>query len=263
MFIHKKNHSSNMYVIINMTNIQIKVQKMAKLILLNAGTGTRANQNTPKQFIEIFGKPLFIHTLEAFENLNYIEEIYIVTIDGFKQNVKLLCEEHKIKKIKSIISGGRTLLHSIKNGIEALMDVNDEEIILIHDAVRPFVSPMDIENCIHTAQKFGNAMSAITLHESLIVQENDAIPITSMKRISRDLKYRILTPQCFQYGEIKFLLSDESFVDFEGPCLFSYYMSKGKQVFLSSGSPWNIKFTFESDFLDFERIFKTMLKDKK
>ncbi|MDD7735685.1 MAG: 2-C-methyl-D-erythritol 4-phosphate cytidylyltransferase, partial [Bacillales bacterium] len=109
-------------------------------LILAAGSGTRmGNTSKPKQFLNIYNKPLIVHTIEAFEMHDEIDMIVIVTNDTYIDQVKIWCKQYDLGKVKSVVAGGSSRQESVYNGIQHLQQigVKDDDIILIHDAARP------------------------------------------------------------------------------------------------------------------------------
>lgn len=156
------------------------------IIIVAAGQGTRAKSETPKQFIKIAGKTILEHTIDKFSAIKGIEKICVV-----------LNENHSVILPKNIItcSGGATRKDSVYNGLKSLSDLADNDIILIHDAARPFVAANDIEKLLKAIEKCSAATLAAPVTDTLR-HENQTI-------IDRENLWAIQTPQAFKYGIIK------------------------------------------------------------
>ena len=121
------------------------------VVIVAGGKGLRAGGDIPKQFQPIGGKPMLMHTIEAFYNFDYRMRIVVVLPDEFRDLWYELCEKHDFKIQHTIVSGGETRFHSVKNG---LSEISEDEIVGIHDAARPFVSKEVIERCYREAFDF-------------------------------------------------------------------------------------------------------------
>ena len=142
-------------------------------VIFAGGVGERMGSETPKQFIKIENKPILIHTLELFEKHNDIDEIYIVMLNEYISYTRELVEKYKIKKVIDIISGGKTALDSIYKGLlKAREDNNDDDIVLIHDGVRPYITEQTITNNIEGVKEYGNAITTTACFETIIISKD-------------------------------------------------------------------------------------------
>ena len=129
---------------------------MIHALILAGGIGTRVGAGKPKQFIEIGGKPILIHTLDKFQKHPLIDQIAVVCVEGWEEEVRSYRETYGLSKLESGVTGGRTALESIRRGIESLESAEDD-IIVIHDGVRPLVDEKTITNVITDCQRYGGA----------------------------------------------------------------------------------------------------------
>ena len=226
---------------------------MNTALILAGGIGKRAGEVTPKQFLEINNKPLIIYTLEKFQFCALIDEIIIVCVEGWISRLKEYTDIFQISKVKQIIKGGRNGLESVKNGIDALHYCAEDDLILIHDAVRPFIDNESLLENIRIASQYGMALTSVDLVETLVYCKDG---IVGERVVDRDNLKRILTPQTFSYSILRDLYSDETKLDpVKYPSTFSLYMSTGKKVYCSKGSEKNIKITFPEDIIYFRKMF--------
>lgn len=226
------------------------IKKIA--LILAGGIGLRADESIPKQFIKVGGKPVIIYTLEQFQKCDRIDDIYIVCVDGWIEKLYSYVHEFNISKVKRIVSGGESGLESARNGLNAIDPVNPDDLILIHDSVRPFVEITTIEENISVAEQHGVAVTSVDLVETLVYSKDG---IFSDKLIPRDGLKRILTPQTFKYSILR-KLYDESELDATmNPSTFSLYMRTGQPVYCSKGTEKNIKLTYHSDIEYFKKMF--------
>lgn len=152
-------------------------------LIFAGGSGSRMKTTTkPKQFLELHDKPIIIHTIEHFENHPQIDQIVIVCIDGWHDYLRNLLEKFHIKKVVCIVSGGNTGQMSIFNGLEALKQFIQpavDDIVLIHDGVRPLIDEEIITKNINSVWKNGNAITAKPVIET-VVQVDDQDKITNV-----------------------------------------------------------------------------------
>ncbi|MDF2487100.1 MAG: 2-C-methyl-D-erythritol 4-phosphate cytidylyltransferase [Herbinix sp.] len=174
---------------------------MITALIFAGGTGRRMNtRSKPKQFLEIHGKPVIIYTLEHFEYHEQIDSIVIVCIKDWIEELKCLLNRYCITKVKTVIPGGDTGHDSIYLGLEA-MEVfsNDDDIVLIHDGVRPFINEELITLNIKTVKKFGSAITCEAARESSIRSVDGEI-ISEVP--PRSQMYTAKAPQSFLYSSI-------------------------------------------------------------
>lgn len=167
-------------------------------IILAGGIGSRMGADLPKQFIEIKGKPIIVHTIEKFQNHDEIDEIIIVSVDV--DTVKEYTEKYGLTKVKCIVTGGKTRYYSSKIGCETAkkLGASDNDIVLIHDAARPFVDERIISENIKTANEFGACETAMPVCDTMIRAEGGFMDCI----VARDNLYRVQTPQSFKLGVI-------------------------------------------------------------
>ena len=167
-------------------------------LILASGTGSRCKLGFPKQFAEINNKTILEYTIDAFENHELIDEIYLVTSKEFVEKVKKIVQKSNYKKIQTVIAGGETRKDSSYNGISAIPYSNAN--VLIHDGVRPLISKEIITNCINTLKEKSAVCVTIESSDTIFVTNNNGV-ITSIPK--RQTLKRAQTPQCFKLDVIK------------------------------------------------------------
>ena len=126
-------------------------------LIIAGGSGARMGQDIPKQFINVYDKPVIIYTLEAFQNHPQIDAIQVVCLEGWHDILKAYAKQFGITKLQGIVNGGNSAQESIRNGVESLRDVcKDEDTLIIHDGVRPLVDDTVLSDIIVKCQKYGN-----------------------------------------------------------------------------------------------------------
>ena len=221
-------------------------------LILAGGVGSRCGSSVPKQFVKVNGKPLIIYTLEKFNSCSLIDGICVACEDGWQDELKLYAEKYDIDKLRNICLGGRTGLESVKNGLNALSYAKPDDLILIHDAVRPFVDEETIVDNIHVAQKYGLAMASIECVETLVRTTDGTF---SSEVIPRDNLRRILTPQTFKYEILQKLFRSCDIIKSKEPSVFALYMSTGEPIYCSRGNSKNIKITYLDDLEYCKKLF--------
>lgn len=213
---------------------------MKKFALIVAGgRGTRMKGTIPKQFAELDGKPILMHTFEAFLKFDNDFSFVLVLAEPVKRYWDNLCSEHKFNIKHQVVAGGETRFHSVKNGLD---EIKEEGIVFIHDGVRPLVSVQTLRNCYYTALEKGNALPVIPPSESIREIIN-----SSSRAANRNRFYLVQTPQTFKVSKIKEAYQcnfSESFTDDA-----TVLENTGAKIYLVEGNRENIKITFPSDLL--------------
>ena len=227
-------------------------------LIIAGGSGARMGQNIPKQFLTVNDRPIIVYTLEAFQNHAEIDEIAVVCIEGWEQALWAYAKQFNIDKLKYVVPGGENGQGSIRNGVYELEKHFDrDDVVLIHDAIRPMISPEIISDCIAKTVKYGNAITVIPCAEAMLETEDQ---IASEASYPRDNLKRTQTPQGFKIGEICDLhraALEAGITNSVASCTLMVEM--GKKVYFSAGSEKNIKLTTVDDI----DIFKALLLAKR
>ena len=222
-------------------------------IILAGGKGQRVGGHIPKQFINVNGKPVIAYTLEKFQECELIDGICVVCIEGWLDKIEEIKERYDLSKIKWICEGDNTGLKSLRNGIEILSECGDEDLILVHDAVRPFIDLQSIEENIRVAKKYGVAMTSVDCDEDCVNEDENH---SSKVLANREQLKRILTPQTFSFGLMKSLFENVNLDTETATSMFILYLKSGGTVYCSEGNSKNIKLTYLSDIEYFRHLFK-------
>lgn len=227
-------------------------------LIIAGGSGNRMHQDIPKQFLTVNERPVIIYTLEAFERHPEIDAIAVVCIEGWEQVLWAYAKQFDITKLKYVIPGGENGQASIRNGVYELEKYfSEEDIVLIHDAIRPMVSAEIISDCIRVTARYGNAITVIPCAEAMMQTEDGKISTGSY---SREKLKRTQTPQGFRIGNICDLhrrALGQGITNSVASCTLAIEM--GEQVHFSTGSEKNIKLTTVDDI----DIFKALLVAKR
>ena len=232
---------------------------MANIALIIAGgSGARMHQSIPKQFLSVNERPVIIYTLEAFQRHADIDAIAVVCIEGWEQVLWAYAKQFNIEKLKYVVPGGKNGQDSIRNGVfELEKHYGPEDIVLIHDSIRPMVSADIISDCIVKTKKVGCAIATIPCAEAMLQTEDG---LSSTGSYPRDHLKRTQTPQGFPLGKICDLhrrALEKGITNSVASCTLMIEM--GEQVHFSMGSEKNIKLT-KGDDID---IFKALLLAKR
>ena len=226
-------------------------------LILAAGTGSRmGNADKPKQFLPIYGKPLMIHTIEAFEMHDGIDQIVVVTSEGYDDQVKVWCKQYDLGKVKAVAIGSDSRQGSVYNGLQAIkaLGAKADDIIVIHDAARPLISQNIITNNIEACKKY-DAVDTVIKASDTIVASKDNERISDIP--NRSELYQGQTPQTFKFGLIN--EAHENAKAGKIPNVTDdtkLVISMGKEVHLVEGSKQNFKITTFDDLMMLKALLK-------
>lgn len=209
------------------------------VVIVAGGSGKRMGAEIPKQFLELAGRPVLMHTIERFKSFNENIEIITVLPEGQIRHWLELQTKYSFTVPQTLVKGGSARFYSVRNGLEF---VNVPGLVAIHDGVRPFVSIDTIKKCFETAEKLGNAIPSIPVSESLrMISENGSYPV------NRLLVRQIQTPQVFDAGLIKEAYQQNYSHEFTDDATVVEKM--GEKINLIEGNRENIKITNPEDLL--------------
>ena len=208
-------------------------------LIVAGGSGKRMQTETPKQFLELAGKPVLMHTIERFKTFNDSIEIITVLPENQLEYWTSVQKKHSFSVPQTVVKGGDTRFHSVKNGLDF---VPDNCLVAIHDGVRPFVSHSTLKQCFETAEKLGNAVPAVTVAESL-----RALTGEGNSPVDRQMIRAIQTPQTFKASIIKKAYQQEYRCEFTDDA--TVLEASGVKINLVEGNRENIKITNREDLL--------------
>lgn len=231
-------------------------------IIIAGGVGSRMHQDIPKQFINVYDKPVILYTLEGFQSHPKIDSICVVCIDGWHNVLWAYAKQFNITKLEWIISGGSTVQESIRNGVYYLEDKCEKnDIVIIHDGIRPLVEPAVLTDVIDVCEDKGNAVTSMPYNEQIFrVAEDDEN--TSISYVPRETLRRVSTPQAYFYGELDsaYHKAFEQKIGIYGSSYTNTMMvDLGYRLHFAKGSDKNIKLTTKDDL----ELFKAYLKADK
>lgn len=229
-------------------------------IILAGGSGQRMKYDIPKQFIMIYDKPVIIYTLESFQKHPEIDFIEVVCIDGWQETLKTYAEKFGITKLKLITVGGDSGQESIRNGVNSLKNLcKDNDIVIIHDGIRPLVDSSVLSDVIVKCKIYGNAVTSMPYNEQIFKIRDD---ISTNEYIPRESLRRVSTPQAYKYGKL-YDAYEKAFKLKIGIFGSSYtntmMVDLGETLYFAAGSDKNIKLTSPDDL----ELFKALLKSEK
>lgn len=224
-------------------------------VILAGGSGTRMGSDIPKQFIDIYGKPLIIHTIEAFDINPNIDYVAIMCKKEFKEDLTIWIRKYGISKVKWILDGGDTRQGSVYNAIKALKNqCKENDILVIHDAARPLISQRIIDENIEGTRKF-QAVDTVIPSTDTIIKSVEGEIIDDVP-VRREL-YLGQTPQSFKYGLIERAHEEarkKETLDATDDCQLVSRL--GVKVHLIKGDKLNFKVTTFEDLLILKSIIK-------
>ena len=231
-------------------------------IIIAGGVGSRMGFDIPKQFVNVFDKPVLTYTLEGFQRHPDIDSIVVVCIDGWQDFVRRNAEQYGITKLDMIVDGGGTGQESIRNGVFALEGIaEDDDIIVIHDGIRPLVDSEVLSDVVRVAKLHGNAVTSLPYNEQIFVVADDD-PSTTTQFIPRETLRRVSTPQAYRF-DLLLAAYKKAFAEEIG-IYGSHYTNTmmvelGVRLHFAAGSDKNIKLTTPGDL----EVFKGYLRNAK
>ena len=226
-------------------------------IIFAGGSGARMGSGLPKQFIEVNGKPIIIHTLDVFEEHPEIDEIYVACKAEYIRKLEKLVKKHMISKVVKIVEGGTTGQGSIYNALMAAKEHNDENaIVLIHDGVRPCITKELIDENLLCVKEHGSAITCTAMYETPIVSFDGK---TVAEVPARTLYYTAQAPQCFLLDDV--IMAHNTIIkdnpNYEGIVDTCTLMrSVGKEVKIVDGPRGHIKVTTPEDLYAFRAMIE-------
>lgn len=215
------------------------------------------SKDRPKQFLEMYNKPIIIHTLEYFENHSMIDAIVVVCIKDWIPYLNKLLYKFRIEKVKSVVPGGETGQLSIYNGLKSAKQIAKDEksIVLIHDGVRPLINEKVISDNIQSVIKYGSAITTAKVKETILVVNEgtatiDYVPSRNNSRVAK-------APQSFWLDDI-LKAHEKALSEGEKNCIDSCTMMQryGYDLYLIDGPGENIKITTPEDFYTMRAILE-------
>ena len=229
-------------------------------VIIAGGQGRRMGQSIPKQFLNVYDKPVVIYTLESFQRHPEIDAIGVVCLGGWEELLRAYARQFGIDKLRWVIPGGNTTQESIRNGVFALREVcKPADTVVIHDGIRPMVEDHVLTDVLVKCREHGNAVTSLPYNEQIFVSE-DGESTTSY--IPRDTLRRVSTPQAYRYEKLLWAY-EKAFSEGIGIQASTYantlMTDLGERLYFAAGSDKNIKLTTRDDF----ELFKTYVKMEK
>ena len=226
-------------------------KRFCSAVILAAGMGTRFSSDTPKQFFELCGEPVILHTARAFQKSELIDEIVVVTTKTETERVRVMLKTHGIDKLTRVVEGGETRMKSAKNGFEA---VNPEcDFVAIHDAARCLVTPEMIEAAFEAA--FVNKAAACATVCTDTLKKSDSADMI-VETVDRTNMWQVQTPQVFDANMYRAALyyAEKDGTNYTDDCGLCEKL--GFKIKLVDTGRTNIKITYPEDVIIAEAILR-------
>ncbi len=224
-----------------------------EVVLPAAGSGKRMGAGQNKLFLQLADKPILIHTLLVFEQDDACTGIWLAVKDAEREYIQSIITKYNITKIKGLPTGGEERQHSVHSCIKAMEDV---EIVLVHDAARPFITKPIIAELVETAYKKGAAIAGVRAKDTMKIVREGIIKET----VDRDSLWMIQTPQAFRFSLLAEAEDVAEKVGFLGTDEAMLVERLGHEVHIVESSYENVKMTTQEDLIFGEAILKARAK---
>ena len=225
-------------------------------LVVAGGTGNRMGQDIPKQFLCVQDKPIIIYTLEALQCHPEIDAIQVVCIDGWQKMLAGYAKQFNITKLKGIVTGGASRYTSIANGMRSLWTAADEDIIIVHDAVRPLVTEKALTDTIRVCRKYGNSMTILDCADTMYRRTDET---GTRENVDRSELVRGQTPEAVSGRVMREVYAEAEEKGLQLDSISALQVELGREIHFAQGSSRNIKLTTTEDI----ELFKALLQTKK
>lgn len=223
-------------------------------LILAGGVDPRFQMAIPKQFVIVENRPIIVYTLQVFQNHPEIEQIVVSCLHGWKEMVQAYAKQFNITKLVHIVEGGADAQESSRKGVEWLKDnCKADDLIVIHDAIRPLVTDNLISDSIKCCREYGMGVAAVRSMDTIMMTEDG---ITGQENISRDSIRRIQTPQTYRLDYLD-TMHQKALEQGITHCVDNNSMlaSLGETIHFSKGSDFNIKINLVEDVEMFKALY--------
>ncbi len=224
---------------------------MITALILAGGTDPQFKMNVPKQFVNIFNKPVFIYAAEAYQKHPMIDRIMVASLPGWEEMVRAYAKQFNITKLTDIITGGTYCQDTSYNAVTKLSDIcKDDDILILHDAIRPMVEADLITGAIRECMAHDNGVACVDTMDMIMDKQGISV-------INRYDIVRIQTPQAYKYGFLKKCHETATAKGITDQYDISTMIAKlGHQIFFSKGSDMNMKINTVEDVEMFKALYK-------
>lgn len=229
-------------------------------LIMAGGLGQTLFQDIPKQFLNVYDKPIIIYALEVFQRHSQIDKIIISCLDGWQEMCKAYARQFGIDKLTQVVTGGPDGQTSVNNGLlEMAAWCGKDDIVVIHDAIRPMVTEEIISDSIRVCTEFGCSAAAVHCQEPIVKIRNG---LKGRESFERDEVMKIQTPQAYPYSSLLKLYEEAENKGITGVIHVSTILTKlGKDVYFSKGSDKNLKILTLDDLDIFKALCVTERED--
>lgn len=227
---------------------------MNKVLLLAGGIGSRMGMDVPKQFVEVAGKPIIIHTLEMLDAVPEIDRVQAVCIDSWCDRLSEYITKYGINKVSGIVSGGGSRYDSTRRGMVSL-DAADDDVIIVHDSVRPLVPRDCWQSVISVCQAYGNSMAVLECNDTMYAKTTAE---ATAEVLDRSQMVRGQTPEAVTGSRMREMYAKADAVGVQNDSISALQNALGWAIHFAKGSEQNIKLTRPEDI----RMFQAMLSIK-
>ena len=228
------------------------------VVLLAGGMGSRMGQDIPKQFIHVNNIPIIIYTLLLLERHPKIDAVQAVCIEGWETVLSGYVKQFNITKLRGIVPGGATRFLSTKAGMMALGEVADDDVLIVHDAVRPLVSAESISDMIRICREHDNAMTVLDCADTMYLRQS---PDSTGQVVERAGLVRGQTPECVSGRRMREMYARAAEQGVEIDSISALQVALGWRIYFARGSERNIKLTRTEDIDLFKALLATERDD--
>lgn len=227
---------------------------MTIAVLLAGGVDPGFQMDIPKQFVNVYNVPIIVYTMEKFQKHPEVDAIMVACLPGWENLVSAYAKQFNIDKLQWVIEGGRTGQETSRLAANKLMEsCGEDDIVIIHDAIRPMVSDEIISDSIATCKQKGMGIAAVTSMDNVMMTDDG---ITGKMSISRYAFRRVQTPQTYRLGDLHTAHAEALKRNIKDENDTNNMMSRlGKKVTFSKGSDTNLKINTVEDVEMFKALF--------
>lgn len=224
-------------------------------LILAGGVDPRFQMAIPKQFVIVENRPIIVYTLQVFQKHPEIDKIIVSCLHGWKEMVQAYAKQFNITKLEAIVEGGMGAQESIRKGVEWLKaNCKEDELIVIHDAIRPLVTDELISDSIKSCREYGMGVAAVRSMDTIMLTDNG---MNGQENISRDSIRRIQTPQTYRLEYLDRMHRQAAEQGIEHCVDNNSMLSKlGETIHFSKGSDFNIKINQVEDVEMFKALYR-------
>ncbi len=223
-------------------------------LVLAGGTGSRMGQDIPKQFIHVNNCPIIIYTLLVLQKHPKIDLIQVVCIDGWEKILASYAKQFNITKLGGIVRGGSNRFESTRNGMLSLGYVQDDDVIVVHDSVRPLVTAESLSDTINVCHKQGNSMAILDCVDTMYARSSD---VYTAEVLNRDKLVRGQTPEAVTGLRMREMYRLAAEKNMQSDSISALQNMLGWEIHFSKGAERNIKLTSKEDIDLFKALLMT------